>query len=343
MKIQKSLLLTLALGATSALSAQVTLLNDDFTSGTTGPLLTSGNVGKGIQSPGSSAIWFANGSTAKSDTTGTTLGAAPIQYVSGTGIETNGTTTQSITSFFEAPGSYATLGSGDSLTLTVDFNVSSAADAAGGLKFALINSGSTGSSATTATQTGTNNQLVLTSGNTSGAAANPIALGNYTGYYAEFNAGAATTAQSADSLFHRPSGHSTFVTSNTGFVSLGAANPGNNTALTSDKYQGVLTISNTGTSNTISYSITDITGTPTVLSQYTISQSDSTPIDSFDGIILGGLGGDGAMTYDSVAVNAAGPDFAAIPEPSVYAAVLGAATLGFVLVRSRRQRHQEIA
>ncbi|HXB02316.1 MAG TPA: hypothetical protein VNV15_05810, partial [Opitutaceae bacterium] len=81
MQIQKSLLLTLVLGATSALSAQTTLLNDNFSSGPTGYLATSGGINQnsagGVQAPPASSFWYAN-SSSYSFSSGP--GGSPITY-----------------------------------------------------------------------------------------------------------------------------------------------------------------------------------------------------------------------------------------------------------------------
>jgi len=330
MKIQKSLLLTLVLGATSALSAQTTLLNDTFGSGTTGNFKTTGptNFGIGTQAPSASAEWFGIGSSTA------TNGA--ITYNNGVGIKSavsGASNSEGAMAYFEAPGSQVNLNVGDTITESMTFQYATApSNVAFGLHMLLLNSNSTGTQ---------NNQATTELGTTTGGSNSAgVAATNYSGFYVQFDPHATNTG--IDSIFSRPVGSVTsWVGSNTGSTALNTSVIGTATTpvLGTDLYKAILTINYTNaTTETLGFNILDLTTGGTDVGTYDISgATTSSLVTSFDTFAIG-LG-----TAGSVTISDANVTDSAIPEPSTYAAILGVATLGFVLVRSRRQRRQEVA
>ncbi len=143
----------LMLLAGSVLHAQV-VLNDDFSSGTTGPLPT-----------GAGAEWFLNGNSGSATYTQGSPGSLAQNFPVGVA--------QSVTAYFTAPGSPVTLGVGDTLAASFSFTMTGAANSPDGIRVGLLNS----------------NNLQIT-GNTD--VTDPT-FNNYTGYAAFFNPNDTTT------------------------------------------------------------------------------------------------------------------------------------------------------
>jgi hypothetical protein len=333
MQIQKFLLVPFVFCA-AALSAQ-TLLNDSFTSAPSGTFGTgnnsSGTSGIGVQNPPSSVEWFSNTFVPFGSTT-------TINYINGSGISFDDSSTQSVTAYFESAGNYASLNVGNTLTLSFNFTISSPSNDSTGLRFGIFNSGSTSNVKNQLTR---NTSTTLSAGN----AGSPT---GYSGYYVGFDAGAnsGTFETGVSTLYSRA------VSSNTSFIATvgndsALGNPATNTTpgLGADNYQATLTLdyASAGTMN-VSFGLTDLT-TSTALAAYDDTAAatigSGTPAitsltTSFDGLSIGELGGQGGpMTISNVTVSES-----EIPEPSAYAAILGVATLGFVAIRGRRQRAQ---
>jgi sugar lactone lactonase YvrE len=304
MMVQKYFILPLGLFIASALFGQTDLLNDSFTSGTTGLIGKSGatNTGiPGVQNPPASALWFGNNSTF---TPPATPGTSAIAYTAGTGILIpNASTGQSVTAFFESPGSYQALAAGDTLTLSFNFTLGSTSTAPTGIRFHLINSASTGSF---------NNQLTLNTGNqrTLPNAQNINTL-IYSGYLVGFTAGG---AGSVATIYNRQSNDTgNLIASAPAAGSLGSA-PGPSPGLnTTDTYQATLTLLYTGSSMKAGFHLTDITTPATDLSAYTLNDTDpGTPprplITQFDGLVIGETSGENTpLTLTNVRVSLATP------------------------------------
>ncbi len=315
MLIKNYFLLPLGLLIASALSGQTNLLNDSFTSGTTG---TGGWMGKsgaanagtpGVQNPPASAFWYANNSSYSSTNTAPVQGAFPISYTQGSGILiSNAATTQSVAAFFESPGNYQTLAVGDTLTMSFNFKLGSAATSfqATGIRFHLINSASTGSS---------NNQLVVNTGNSRTTGGTNSLL--YSGYMVGFDAG--TTASGAiATIYNRKNGDTANFIASSPSETLGAVSGASAGLNTTDTYQATLTLLRTGTTTmNTGFSLTDVS-TSTALSAYTFNVTDTgTPnalITSFDGLIIGELSGENTpMTLTNVNVTYTPEPTAATP------------------------------
>jgi MYXO-CTERM domain-containing protein len=312
MMVQKYFLLSLGLLMASALSGQTNLLNDSFTSGTTGSIGKSGatNTGTpGVQSPPASAFWFGNNSTFSPPAT---PGVSPITYTNGTGILINNAaaTTQSVTAFFKSPGNYETLATGHILTLSFNFKLGSAPTYQGtGIRFELINSASTGTGAL-------NNQLVTNTAN-SRVVAGVTNTTLYSGYFVAFNAGA-TASAAIDSLYNRNNGNTANLIATLPNL-LGtdtAVSPG---LVTTDVYQAKLTLLNPGGgAMNVGFSLSDLTTPATNLSAYSFSVTDpgsSHPIiTSFDGLTIGENSSENTpMTISNVNVTDAPETAAATP------------------------------
>jgi hypothetical protein len=333
MNIQKCLLLSVVFGAASALSAQsTTLLDDTFTTGATGPFTTTStttiHAGIGTQNPQSSlsnpvssAEWFGIGSSATSTE----------NYTQGVGVSsaTSGATvSQGVIAYFEAPGQQASLNVGDSISAAVTFQYATApANSSFGLHFSLLNSGSTGTQ---------NNQTTVEMGTTT--AIGGVAAENYSGYYAQINPNVSTNTVGADSIFYRPTGptvSTSWVGSNGGSTPLNTPATGPFASLGTDKYKAVLDLTRTNaTTDTLTLNLFDLSqvGDPDVAA-YDVSDTTTSLVNAFDTVDIG-FGTAGPVTVSEVTVGT----ITAIPEPSTYAAILGAATLGLVAFRSRRQR-----
>jgi hypothetical protein len=379
MQIQKSLLITLAFCGASMLSAQ-TWLDDSFTSGSSGTngdyIASSGGRDAGtagVQSPPNSAVWWGNGSTYGGGSTGTPVpGNNPIQYVPSSGIQfysglgANGggsAASDSVTANFTAPDHPDSIAVGDTLDVSFTFTMTgSISDDLTGIRFALSNSGSTAS---------TSNQMVKNTGNglSAGSTGAPT---SYSGYFVDFDPAATTnTGGPVVAIFNRaPSTANTEYIASTstgkfnqlGYSTASSTAPGL-TAGTS--YTATLAITNNGSGkNTLVFGVAPVgdTNPLDVLYSTTVTdtgvagsntgngltgtsaiptQSFANPIvDSFDTFTIGEHSGETAdLLVSNVDISIAP---AAIPEPSTYAAILGVATLGFVLVRSRRQRRQQV-
>jgi hypothetical protein len=334
--IHKCLLLSVVFGAASALSADTLLLDDSFTSGTTGYIGRSGagNQGTpGIQNPPSSAVWFGNNSTFAPPAS---PGISPIQYIQGSGITipNAGNTGQSVTAFFESPGSYQTLGVGDKLTMSINFTLGSTSITPTGIRFQLFNSASTGTF---------NNQLTVNTGNsrTLPNAQNTNTL-LYSGYFVGFAAGTPGSG-GIDTIYNRQSGDTAnLIVSAPASGALGTAIGPSPGLGTTDTYQAKLTLLYTGSAMNAGFSLFDVTTPATDLSAYTLNVTDTgtSPralVTSFDGLTIGEISNENTpMTISNVTVSTT-----TIPEPSAYAAILGLAALGFAGIRSRRQRQLE--
>jgi hypothetical protein len=328
MNIQKYLLLPIVFGV-AAFSAQAQLLDDTFTSGTTGAFKTTSTLtniaGIGTQSPPSSAEWFGIGSSSTSS----------ITYNTGVGIKSATTTpsnSQGVISYFEAPGSQVSLNVGDTITESMNFQFATAPTNVGfGLHMLLLNSNSTGTQ---------NNQTLSELGTTT--VAGNVAATNYSGFYVQFDPHATNTG--IDSIFERPTGSVTsWVGSNTNSTPLNTSTIGtaSTPVLGTDLYKAVLTINYTNaTTETLGFNILDLTTGGTDVAAYDLSGLTTTSlITSFDTFAIG-LGTAGPVTISEASVV---DSAVAIPEPSTYAAILGAATLGLVALRSRRQRRMSVA
>jgi MYXO-CTERM domain-containing protein len=323
MMVQKYFLLPLGLLIASALPGQTNLLNDSFTSGTTGSFGKSGgaNVGTpGVQSPPASAFWFGNNSTVSP-----TSPVSTILYTVGTGITIpNNQTTQSVTAFFKSPGTYETLATGHILTMSFNFKLgSSPAYQATGIRFELINSASTGTGAL-------NNQLITNTANSRVVAGTNSTL--YSGYFVAFNSGA-TASAAIDSLYNRNNGNTPNLIATLPNL-LGtdtAASPG---LVTTDVYQAKLTLLNPGGgAMNVGFSLSDLTTPATNLSAYSFSVTDpgsSHPIvTSFDGLTIGepsgSVGVNTPMTISNVNVTDTPETAAATP---TFSPVAGTYTSG---------------
>jgi hypothetical protein len=328
MNIQKCLLLPIVLCAASALSA-ATLLDDTFTSGTTGNFKTTGvtNVGIGTQSPSASAEWFGIGSNT----------TAPITYNQNIGIKSavnSISSSQGALAYFEAPGSQVNLAVGETITESIIFQYATAPTNSGaGLKIQLLNSNSTGSQ---------NNQALSELGTNNGGSnsANVVAT-NYSGFFVQLDPNASTAIAGIDTIFFRPVGANTsWVASNGGMTALNTTAVGPIASLGTDKYNAVLTLTYTNpTTETLGFNVLDLTTGGTDVAAYDISGATTTRlVTSFDTVALGFASGEPVQTISEASVVTTD-----IPEPSTYAAILGAATLGLVALRSRRQRRLSVS
>ena len=332
MNIQKYLLLSVVFGAASALSADTILLDDSFTSGTTGYIGKASAVNQGtpgVQNPPSSAFWYGNNSTF---TPPANPGISPILYTQGSGITIPNAsgTGQSVTAFFESPGNYQTLGVGDKLTMSINFTLGSTSTTSTGIRFQLFNSASTGTF---------NNQLTVNTGN---SRVPPNAQNTntllYSGYLVGFAAGTPFSG-GIDTICNRQSGDTVnLIASAPASGALGSAMGPSPGLGTTDTYQAKLTLLYTGSAMNAGFSLFDVTTPATDLSAYTLNVTDTgiSPrnlITSFDGLTIGETSGENTpMTISNVTVSTT-----TIPEPSAYAAILGLATLGFAGIRNRRQ------
>jgi hypothetical protein len=319
MKITPYLFIPMFIFGAAALPAQV-LLDDNFTSGTSGVFQTVGNAGIGVQNLPSSAEWFSQGSSTV---------APNATYINGTGILNSGASASDAeTAYFESPGNYATLSVGSTLTLTVDFNMMSALppDSASAIRLGLFNSGAT---ATNGHQTTVDTGTTTTTTST-------YSPKNYTGYYAEFNPMDHGT-DVASLINYRPVGANTnWIGSNTGSTVIGgnailAASLAN---WATDTYQAMLTLDYTSaTTMAITFDIFDVSTGDTEVTNYLIKTTTTSLVTAFDGLTIGG--GDGTAGSEPFTIT--GVNLTEVPEPSAYAAILAAATLGFVACRRRRQ------
>ncbi len=146
-------LLLLMLLVAPVLPAQV-ILNDDFSSGTTGPLPT-----------GAGAEWFLNGTSGSATYTQGSPGLLAQNFPVGVD--------QSVTAYFTAPGSPITLSVGETLATTFSFTMTGAANSSDGIRVGLLDSNSFQITANTDVTDPTFN--------------------NYTGYAAFFNPNDTTT------------------------------------------------------------------------------------------------------------------------------------------------------
>lgn len=300
--LQKYFLLPVGFLIAAGLSAQTrVLLNDSFISGSTGYIGKSGanNSGTpGVQAPdsgpNSSAFWYGNGSTYSYPTAGTN----PILYANnqnGNGsLSLNPTSfnglTQSVTAYFESPGSYQSIDRGGTLKVSFDFNGFSKPSRIGtstGIRFLLFNSGSTDT---------VNNQLVKNSGDSGGAYAS---FSNYSGYFVGFNPAAAThTALTAIYTRSTP-GSANIITTNPAPENKLGGNRGKGPGLTgSDTYRATLTLTynDSGGNMTIEFGLTDVTNpsnNPALADYATVATDTGDPnpiVTSFDGLTIGALG-----------------------------------------------------
>ncbi|MGA3007606.1 MAG: chitobiase/beta-hexosaminidase C-terminal domain-containing protein, partial [Opitutaceae bacterium] len=293
MMLHKCFLLPLGFLIASTLSAQTTtpLLNDNFTSGTSGVFPTSGNPGIGTQNTPTSAEWFSQGSSTANgvDT-----------YTNGVGITDLGASaSDGVTAYFEAPGSYVALSVGDTLTLTVNFNFSTAtaqpADSASQFRMGLFNSGATA----------TNGRQTTVDTGTTTTTTSAFSPKNYTGFYADFNpndAGGGTDNSSV--LYYRPVGANTnWIGSNTGSTQVGPTqtNAAVLTGWATDTYQAVLTLVYTSaTTETVTFDIFDVStgGTEAASGSYLVTGTSTGLVTSFDGLAVGG--GNGTVGVDPI-------------------------------------------
>jgi hypothetical protein len=330
--MKKYLLIPLVLCGAAALPAQTTLLDDTFTSGTTGPFKTTSSLtiipGIGSESLPGSAEWFGIGS----NTTTTTE-----TYNQGVGIRTPSTAgtsvSQGVIAAFNAPGSYTSLAVGDSLSAALTFNYSAAPkDIASGIRIDLFNSGSTGS---------TNQQIQTEQGSTGGNFGGLTGL-LYSGYSAQFDP-TSTGTNTSSTAYYRPTNAATnWLGSNSGSTPLDAGATKNTGAVGTDTFTATLTLDYiSATDMQVKLDVFDDT-TNTDIAGLGLTDQSTNIISQFDeiGVSFGNVDQTGAFgTLEEVKI--VGPT--SIPEPSEYAAILGLATLGFVAIRSRRQRRQVAA
>jgi hypothetical protein len=324
--MKKYIIIPFVFAAAAALPAQ-TLLDDTFTSGATGPFKTATATaytpGIGTQNTPTSAEWFGIGS----NTTATTE-----TYNNGVGIRaplTSGTSvSQGAIASFEAPGSYATLAIGDTLTAAFNFQYSVAPkDASSGIRLDLYNSGSTGS---------LNQQVQGNQGTTGGNFGGLTGL-TVSGYSAQFDP-TSTGANTSATAYYRPLGAATsWVGSNGGSTQLDAGTTKNVGAVGTDLFTATMTLTYiSATDMQVALDIFDDTKAIDLGTLGLIDQSTNI-VNSFDmvGVSFGSVDQTGATaTLSEVTIST----ISAIPEPSTYAAILGVATLGLVAIRSRRQR-----
>jgi hypothetical protein len=323
MKIQTLLLLPIILFGAHALPAQV-LLNDNFTSGTTGTFLTAGNPGIGVQNAPASAEWFSHGSFVSNGI---------VTYTNGVGITDFGVSAgNGVSAYFKSLGNYATLSVGQTLTLSVNFNFSAAtaqpADLASQFRMGLFNSGSTGS---------VSRQATADTGNVT-STTSVFSPTNYSGYYAEFNPNdAGGGIDNSSVLYYRPVGGSTNWIGTNAYLTQVGPNQTNAASLAgwaTDNYQAVLTMDYTSaTTMTNSFDIFDLSTGDSEVGGYAITGTTTNLVTSFDGLTLGG--GNGGVGSDPITFT--NVDVSIIPEPSAYAAIFGVAALGFAAYRRRRQ------
>jgi hypothetical protein len=333
MSIKNHFLLVLAFCTVSALSAQVNLLDDSFTSGPAGTTLFKSssalNLGIGQENLPTSVTWIGNGVPSLPATgesyTNNGNGSGNISFPS------LPTTSENVTAFYQPSDSYAVIsGAGNSLTLQFDFTVSGTFTSNSAIRFGLFNSGSTGS---------LDNQITRETGGgvTAGNVGSPAL---FSGYYASFAPAATTSTAGVVAFYNRaPSNsNSTFISSTSAgtFNQLGyGTTPTTSPGLTTDPYQATLTLQNTvpGSQMTLTFGITDLntggtsysssvidtgaagsnTGVPAVGTTPAIpTQSYANPIvDAFDGLSIGTVSNQGILTVTNVTVSY-------VPEPPVY-------------------------
>jgi sugar lactone lactonase YvrE len=336
MSIKKYFLLPLGLLVASALPGQTNLLNDSFTSGTTGYFGLSGQPNMtaippggvtsfpGVQNPPTSAFWFGNNSTPVFNTSSAHLVAglflSPILYTAGTGITipNASSTGQSVSANFESPGSYQTLAVGDTLTTSFNFKLGSAATTytgnSAGIRLLLLNSASTGTGAG-------NNQITANCGNSRTTGGTNSLL--YSGYMVGFDAAASPSSSSGiTTIYNKKNGDSVNFIASSPSETLGIASAMVPALNTTDTYQATLTILNLGTTMSLGFSLTDLT-TSTALSAYTLNNVTDTGaaphplITAFDGLVIGELSSENTpMTISNVNVTYT-------PEPTAAAPTFG--------------------
>lgn len=247
----------------------------------------------------SSTQWF----------TSATNDVANIDASSGTLVTKNGLTTLS---YFTAAGSPVNLAAGESLKLTFSFSLGSVVDSVGNFRVGLFNSGT---------------RLTADSfGN-----ANAAFTGAYAGYLGVVNTGA--TANNMFRLYER--GTSTSLISGSigtsNYALTGSGGGAFKTFVANTTYTAELILSRTdATTMSLKQSYTGIFSGDTVNSTATATVVDTSGITtSFDTLALY-YNNTSSLTFDNVAI-----EYSAIPEPATFAALAGAAILGFVVVRRR--------
>ncbi|HTB80963.1 MAG TPA: hypothetical protein VK717_08760 [Opitutaceae bacterium] len=258
----------LLLLAAPVLHAQV-LLNDDFSSGTSGPLPT-----------GASAEWFLNGTGGSATYTQGSPGSLAQNFFG---------ESQSVNAYFTAPTSAITLNVGETLAASFSFTMAGAADSSDGIRVALLNSN--------------NNQI---SANTD---VTDPAFTNYTGYAAFFNPNNTSGGGLSTNLYSRAAGggNDNLITANTAYTTLGVPTfTGSALTIGAGTYSGVLSLTYV-TSGTmlVAFSMTDPSSNQATYSFLTPTISTT----SFDTLVIGGIDNAAtSMTLNNVMVLATVPE-----------------------------------
>ncbi len=262
------------------------------------------NNNRSTQNPPTSLEWgFApNGST---DNTLLSAASGALVY------SATGAIAQYSTAYFTPSGSPVSLLDGDSITLTFNFAFSEIAAVDAGLRFGLFNSGGTryASGFSSATQLFSNAAVFGAGGAT-------------IGYFTEANPGAASGVSNL-----RVRNAFGAATPFSGGGALGTTNPAAYLGLVANtSYTASLTITRSGLSSIVSSTVNGFTVGGTVASGGQLS------FDTIS-IFTGGAAvpASSAFTIDNVNVTVT-----PVPEPSTYAAAIGALLVGVMVLRRRR-------
>jgi hypothetical protein len=267
--IRISPLLLLVLLVAPILPAQV-ILNDNFSSGTLGPLPT-----------GASAEWFLNGTSGSATYTPGSPGSLAQNFPVGVD--------QSVTAYFTAPTSPITLSVGETLAASFSFTMTGPANASDDIRVGLLNSN--------------NNQITA---NTD--VINP-SFTNYTGYAAFFNPNNTSGGGLLTNLYSRAAGggNNNLITTNAAYTTLGVPTfTGSALTIGAGTYSGVLSLTYV-TSGTmlVAFSMTDPSSNHATYSFLTPTISTT----SFDTIVIGGIPNAAtSMTLSNVMVVASVPE-----------------------------------
>ncbi|HZP59517.1 MAG TPA: hypothetical protein VFB27_04265 [Opitutaceae bacterium] len=288
----KHCLSLLVLLAAPILPAQTTLLTDTFsTASSPGDLATNGP--QGTQSLPSSAQWFLVNSANGSATYTNPALAPPGSLAQTFSVD------QSVVAYFESPGNEQVLNVGDSIALNVNFNISGSTNLADGIRFALLNSGSSGV---------TNFQLT---GNSSGNTSTTPNFNNYSGIAAFINP--SVSSGTGANLDSRASGGTSDLISSgsTDYTSFGSSS--GTATLSGGAYKATLSLAYTAVgSMNVGLVILDSSNNP--VTTYSAAATTSSFPTKFDTVAIGGLTG----VASSLTLNGVSVIFVPVPEPPVY-------------------------
>lgn len=214
-------------------------------------------------------------------------------------------------SYLTPSGSPLTLTTGQTLTYTVDFTITGAAASATGLRFGLFNSGGSRISADNA---GLNNATYA----------------NYTGYASVFGTNNIAGNSLTSALWDRTGSNNAVISSSGAFTANASAST--NTSSTPPLTSGTpytMTLTLTYDSPTSMTVTSLLTGSTLPVGGITRTFVDTTPVTSFDTVVLY------STSSMSAALNFTNVNVSVVPEPAPASLLLGA--VGLLFIRKSRR------